>query len=356
MKSVKQIRQKLKEFYICGLSKDQKILAIVAFILIGIVGSLWLFNALFNHKKNQKANTANSSLDSKADKAGEESFTYQIKNINSDSGKADSPYPAFLTPRLAEDNLNTNSVDIPLPPIPNYNNQHQESASPNSPIDGLISKIKQDYEYDPGYPLIKDYLITLKNIGDGKKAWNDFYRNKSVELLGKKRALEIETELNKINGNKEKKIKQSHYSTLDDLLDAIRKNISQYIDKSAIEMFLNYVKETSEDKHPWTEATKGLGEIQLEKAWIEQIDSKIRPLKEGKERKFKSVAYKSLEDVIVAIKEDTKNFSQTYAREMFLGRVEELSKKKSLNEEDIGGGGNLFDDYHLEAIKKFANK
>jgi len=41
---------------------------------------------------------------------------------------------------------------------------------------------------------------------------------------------------------------------------------------------------------------------------------------------------------------------------MYLNYIKELSKENSLDKESVDLGANLVEDFHLEAIKKFAEK
>lgn len=170
-----------------------------------------------------------------------------------------------------------------------------------------------------------------------------------------KRPGKSKAKITRANGNKEEKIRKLSFNTLDEVISAIHKDTEKYIEKGAINGFLDHTREVSANKYPWSQSAKEMGEIDLEKAWVDQVDARIHPIKEVRARKFQSVHYKSFNDLLAAIKEDTKEFEQKAAVNMFLDYMEKLYNEHSLTAEDIDGGGNLLEDYHLQELKKFAN-
>lgn len=352
MNYLKQIKQKLVEAYAGGLSRSQKILAGVALVLVMTGVVLWIFSL---------KNPAPVPPPSQSPVAGQENSAAPNEQSagNTVSGQspdgwvgAEGPVPA-AEPATGDQETANPVRQIQLPDV-RYDPINNTGAPPG-PMDRTIAQLKEDYKSSPDYNLIVGYLDPLKEIGDGRRAWNDMFRQSAVEFFGKKKAREIEAEINRLNGNKEERIRNSHYNSLDEVTAAVQKDTENYIEKAAINGFLDQAKSSSDGKYPWTNSMVGYGEFELEKAWVDQVDIQVRQAKETKAHNFQAVHYASLSQLIAAIKEDTKNYEQIIARDGFLGYLNEQYQNRKLSESDVESGGDLLEDYHLSELKKFIN-
>jgi len=353
LKYLKQIREKLKEIYVGGLSKNQRILA---FVILGLLAAnilLWFLKLKSQPKiTGVPDNSSNASL--------EPNYTTPGNSQNTSSGSGSLPATDSGATSLFEKTDNANEdggnpvKQIQLPPVRHNTGLNAEAAP--GPMDGTIAKIKEDYKNSPKYDLIIGYLAPLKEIADGRRAWNDWFRQSAVELLGEKKGREVEAEIKRLNGNKDERIRKMSFNTLDEVSAAVKKDTENYIEKGAIDGFLDQAKVSSDGKYPWTETMVGAGEYNLEKAWVDQVDARVRAVKEAKARKFQALNYTSLDRLITAIKEDTKNYEQAIARDMFLDYIREIYRQRKLTEPDVLSGGDLLEEYHLEALKRFVNK
>jgi hypothetical protein len=349
---LKQLKQKFGEFYTDGLTRNQKILAGVALVLLATGILLWIFSP---------GTSAPVSSTSQSLVTGQEDSTapngQSAKNISSNPSSdswigAENPTPV-AKPANGGQNPDNPVRQIDLPSL-RYD-PNPEANTPPGPMDGFIAQLKEDYKNSPDYDLIVGYLSPLKDIGDGRRAWNDLFRQSAVEFFGGKKAREIEAEINRLNGNKEARIRNSHYNSLDEVSAAVQKDTENYIEKGAINGFLDHAKEAADSKYPWNSIVAELGEIDLEKAWVDQVDNQVRQKKEAKARNFQAVRYANLSQLITAIKEDTKTYEQIFARDMFLDYLYDQYKNHKLTEAVILSGSNLLEEYHLEALKKFIN-
>jgi len=351
---IPKIIRKLKEIYLHGLTKNQRIAAACALILFLFTSAIWIFNLVFNSVIDEsQISSQNTPYINSEYAVLSESSSDKINAGYYYSNNSNTNNPVPTIPKLGANTPAENQATL-LPEQPNHNSAYSVAAAPG-PLDNYLQKIKEEHKDDPKYPLISGYMVYLKQIADGKRAWTDYHKAKAIEYFGSQKGAEIENQIIAVNGNKEEKIRNTQYKNLDDLFSAIKKDTDQYTEKTAINGFLDHVKEVSLDKSPWNEAIKGTGEVDLEKAWVEQIDAKIRSLKEKKAKKFNSRSYKNIGDLIAAIKNDTINYDQKTARDAFLNYIEELSKKNSLSQDAIDSGVYLLEDYQLEKLKGFIN-
>jgi len=347
---LKQIRQKLVELYSGGLSRNQKILAggVLVFFIITIF--IWINSRnIPQDKPDPGSGLAGSAVPDSQTKG-------PANSANLKSEPVENPKPMENGGQIDNPNLDAggNPVrQIELPPVRRTSIQN-ENASPG-PMDGTIARLKEKYKNSPNYNLITGYLVPLKEIADGRRAWNDWFRQSAIELFGKKQGQEIEAEIKQINGNKEEKISNLRFDTLDEVSAAVKKDTANYIEKVAINGFLDQAKASSDGKYPWTDTMVGAGEYNLEKAWVNQVDARVRPVKEAKARNFQAVHYATMDQLIAAIKEDTKNYEQTAARDMFLDYIRDIYHQHKLTEPDVSSGGDLLDNYHLTELEKFVN-
>ncbi len=360
--NMKKLFSKLKEIYLKGLSVEQLImLAVIIFIFFLSI----LFYLILNSKNSAFKNnlTKNSS-----EKNISEPEQKKSDNKNSSVKKLDNHYSNTNVHSLIfgseeeagaieNDTQIENTTDYSLPEIPedisNENFYREEDLSP-SPMDGFIEKIKEEHKNDSKYSLIVDYLKPLKEVAKGRRAWSKYMKINAQKFFDEKKIREIEKEINRINGNKEQKIKSSNYGTLDEVFSAIKNDTALYIEKPAIDGFLEHTKDIAEDRGPWSPTVAELGDVNLEEAWVDQLDSKISSLKNQKAKKFRAVSYKNLNQLIAAIKEDTKNYKEFLARDQFLDYVKILFEEKNPSGKNlIDSGVNLLEQYHLDALKTF---
>lgn len=340
--------EKIRELYSGGLTKKQGIIFIVVIVMITIIVFLWIFyfrsgSANKDHSiPNQYSGTIGSEIEKTS--IASENITENQEGVN----------PGQQYPKAPNVNTGSPVKQIDLPEIPK--NIPKEASDNPGPMDGTIAKIKEEYKNAPNYNVIVGFLEPIKEIADGKRAWNSLFRMEAEEFLGKRKAREIEAEIKRINGNKEEKIRRMTFANLDEVINAINKDTEKYVQKGAINGFLDHSKQVVDDRYPWTDSVKEIGEIELEKAWVDQVDNKVKLIKEQKARNFRSVHYKSLDQLILAIKEDTKNFEQTFAVGMFLDYLKEQYNSRALTEASVTSGSDLMDDYHLNELKKFVNK
>lgn len=188
---IKIIPEKLREFYLIGLTKNQRILAfgILALLIINII--LWLFS-FKKEPENTRTGEAVPNRNVSIEKSAQEPSTHNTTNPSfpRDSEQGNSQ------PSLPEINNNEKENYPPLPKIPDPISQKEEDAAPG-PMDNEIANIKEEYKNNPNYNVILGYLSPLKEIADGKRAWNELFRLKAEELFGAKKAREIESENHK---------------------------------------------------------------------------------------------------------------------------------------------------------------
>jgi len=356
---LKQIKQQFGEWYADGLSRNQKILAGVVLGLLAVGVFLWIFNfGAWENASERENPPAQENKNGGMNDSGQEGRPTTVKQgYSTATGWIGNPAPVPTSQPTGNDSNQDNSNpvrQIQLPEIPTNTNRNASPAP--GPLDPTIARLKANYQNSPKYNLIVGYLAPLKDIGDGRRAWTDWFRQSAVDLFGKKQAQEIEAEINRLNGNKEARIRNSHYDTLDEVSAAVQKDTASYIEKAAINGFLDQAKISSAGKYPWTETMVGAGEYNLEQAWVDQVDAKVRATKEAKARQFLAANYPSLDALITAIKQDTQNYEQIPARDMFLDYIKQIYGEHKLTEPDVLSGGGLLDDYHLAALKKFVNK
>jgi hypothetical protein len=346
---IKIFWEKIKEIYERGLSEKQRALLILTGVLIVLATTLWIFNLFFAPKGKDVLESQ------KNDNVTERSA------INSDNGQKDNldkedsaqTNPTFVFPK-APNQKNDNPVPQ-LPVIPNTKYQSQPTQSPG-PMDRTFNELKAEHKDDPKITLINGFLFYYKQVADGKRAWNDLYRAKSEEFFGKDKATELENEVKRITGDKNLTISNRKFDSFTAIANAIKKETGDYVEKVAINQYLDHINDIMADRYPANDEAINLGEMNLEKAWVDQIYAKVRDMKEKKARVFRARNYKNIEELISAIKNDTKNFKDSVARDAYLSYVLELTKNNALSADVIGSGGYLLENYHLEALSKFINK
>ena len=254
-------------------------------------------------------------------------------------------------------------VETALPPLggttqENLNDPNREKQvleymqkSPGK-MDGYLRDIQKAYVKDPKYPLINDYLVVLKDVFDGKRAWTGAYQGKSWEFFGEKKAKEIAQKVKEANQNKEERIKEANFANIDSLSSAIRQDTKNYLEKAAIEGFLNHMKEIADYKYPLSEAYITQGEFFLEQAWINQVYKVLASGRKERSAAFLARKFNTIEELEEAIKKDTENYKEKFLRDQWLSIMKE-AYRNHLDPNIMDGAELAFESYHIEAIKKF---
>lgn len=348
MKKIKEIQLKIKELYEHGLTEKQRALALVAVLFVVLVIAIWIYNLAFGPQNDDSGTSIKNSEISQNKTSDTPDGSSIAGSVNDNQTN-----PAFVFPKT-ETNKNVNPV-TQLPPIPDTDYQAQQAQLPG-PMDSTFAKIKEEHKDDPKIVLINGFLFYYKQVADGKRAWNSIYHDRAIEYLGENKARELENEIKRISGDKDSAIRKRNFQSFDELTNAIKKDTDPYIEKVAINQYLEHVQDIAADRYPMDDGSISLGEMNLEKAWIDQIYAKIRIIKDKKAQAFRAHTYKTIEELVGAIKNDTKKFKEIVARDAYLDYVLTLAKNKALTEAVVSSGGYLLENYHLEALSKFVNK